>query len=133
MDNQQLQSLCQEWQKTLRLAEWDIKVEFAPAKEMPSFNHFGFVRWETAEKAADIKIVFEEDATRIALRPYDAELILVHELLHILWSALDRWQQGSMEEDHQEFAINATAGALIKLKRQSTQSVGILEKESSGN
>lgn len=114
------QELCLEWQQRLRLSEWDIQVKVLPLAELTRSDCLGSINWHAPEKRANIELMCVADAVKITSkhleRTYDIEETLVHELLHL---HLALWQVVSeVEENAQEFAINAIAGALCKLLQQ---------------
>jgi hypothetical protein len=113
----ELESLCQEWQQRLRLADWDVKVALRPARDMQTANHMGQVSWDRNERVADIACVQPGEEPRGLMRPYDVEQTLVHELLHLHFCLFERTQPESSEHLDMEFAINAIASALVSLKR----------------
>lgn len=119
MSPEELQQKGQEWQQRLRLSEWDVNVQFKPCRDMPSTSHFGSVEWDTCHKHANILLVLPGEEPKDAMRPYDPEITLVHELLHLLFAPFDVFEYGSDKKDAMEFAINAIAGSLVKLCRES--------------
>lgn len=109
------QEKCQLWQQRLRLADWDIKFEIVPLRDMGG-TQCGMISWNLEHRIADIKVIHPDDYRKDARRPYDMEETLVHELLHI-WVAPFDAEEGTPEQLAQEQAINAIAAALIKLAR----------------
>lgn len=114
---QQMQAKCLDWQKRLRLADWNIGVRVVPAMEMERPDLRGCIEWHTHEKAATISLVHPDDATRQGgIVPYIIEDTLLHELLHL---HLLGWQTDSDRELAElEFAINAIAGCIYELRPQ---------------
>lgn len=113
MDLEVLPQILLEWQRTLKLLDWDISAFIAPSEEMDSSE--GLVYWDLNKKIAEIKIVSREDYPSDAMCPYCIEKILVHELLHLHFAPFDA-KTGTLRGTAQEQAINAIAHALVKLK-----------------
>lgn len=110
MDLAELQELCRSYQRLLRLQDWRITVQFMEEDEA---DVVGCSDYLVPGKLAIIKIIKEENYNFDRwLEPYDPELILAHELGHILFYPVDR--EGCLEF---EFALEATAEALVKLRR----------------
>lgn len=123
---QQMQQKCQEWQKRLRLADWDVEVKILPAMDMHDTQLQGSVRWQITEKTANIRLVTPEDAVKQnPVRPYSIEETLIHELLHLHMAGFEPDASQQAECLAMEFAINAIASALLKL--------AILQGETSGH
>lgn len=104
------QQSCEEWQRRLKLQDWDISVKIIPHRE--SEDSWGSVRWNLQEKFADIKLLDPADQSS-SMRPYSMEETLVHELLHLHLAPLDVSEAKGLA---QEQAINAIARALVNLK-----------------
>ena len=111
-----MQQKCQEWQKRLRLADWDVDVKVVPAMDMYTTQLQGSVHWQMTERTANIKLVTPEDAAKQnPVRPYSIEETLIHELLHLHMAPFEPDTSQQAECLAMEFAINAIAGALLKL------------------
>lgn len=113
MTQKQLTALGVEWQKRLRLQDWEVAYEFCREAEIKAD---GETQYNKSLKCARIRIASE--ASRLGtcgdLQPYDAEQCLVHELLHLQWAHLP----GDMAScDPTEAAIDLTAWALVRAKR----------------
>lgn len=113
---EQLQEKSQLWQQRLRLSDWDVKADIVPRRNMSKPDACGECSWDLCEKVAHIKVVELEDYPSFALRPYDAEEILVHELLHLHIAPFNA--EYEPEQTAQEQMINAIASALVKLARE---------------
>ncbi|MFK0731397.1 MAG: hypothetical protein ACFKPT_02700 [Gloeotrichia echinulata GP01] len=119
MNLENLQQECQDWQRTLKLSDWDVSVKKVPHREMP--DAVGHIRWDLDEKSADIRLIMPEDYQSGALRPYNIEETLVHELLHLHLATFDMSDEPKRLALEQ--AINAIARALVNLKN-ATQTQG---------
>lgn len=115
MTEKQIQKLCFEWQKVLRLSDWYVTVRFVPVKEMNSTSHLGMASYCRNHKIAKIKIILERDYDDNSVTPYDAERTLIHELihLHLAHNGIDYEDARNAE---QEQAINALTDAFITVK-----------------
>jgi hypothetical protein len=114
------QELCARWQTVLRLSDWDIRVSVLPLTQLSCPNSLGYIVWNTHEKIANIELMSVEDAIAINefKRPYNIEETLIHELIHLHLAAWDT--SNDLEQTQMEFAINAIAAALYKLKSADT-------------
>ncbi len=121
-NDQILKATCREWQRVLRLQDWDVHVRFASLKEMlkgsgaSTISGLTDIRWGL--KTAVVQVVREEDWDRDEAEPYDAELILLHELLHVhLWA----WEPPNNENNTEyiclEQGIELIAKTLLEFKR----------------
>lgn len=107
-----LQDLCAEYQRLLRMQDWVITVKYGKLPKGWSST----VEWRLPTRMAVITIITSEvhDAYKPKpLHTYDPEQFLVHELIHVRFETVD--VKGN---DHYEFAIDATADALVALRRQ---------------
>lgn len=111
MDTATLESLCVTWQRILRLQDWSITVKQVERAELPDAS--GHADFLPNNKRAIIKIIKEEKYDEEAcMEPYDGELILVHELLHVQYCEVDKENSPAYEA-----AIDLTASALVALRR----------------
>lgn len=106
------QQSCLEWQRILKLQDWDVSIKVVPHREAE--DAWGNVHWNFQEKIADIKLLNPADQSG-GMRPYCMEETLVHELLHLHFAPFNA-NSGTPEQLAQEQAINAIAHALVKLK-----------------
>ncbi|MHC5779681.1 hypothetical protein [Nostoc sp.] len=119
MNLQNPQQSCQEWQQILRLMDWDVSVNIVSYEEMPEGVE-GECQFVINNKTANIKLIKPEGYPFDALRPYDMEQTLVHELLHLHFAPFNI--DTGLKATSQEQAINAIARALVNLKNaNSTQ------------
>jgi len=116
------QDLCWEWQKALRLTDWEIHVERIDSMADNGDTHINFMK-----KQANIRIR-SAGSKGHTLKPDDIpdaewfpeeteEISLVHELLHLLFYGFDRTDEGSIESDMVEFAATAISHALVRAGR----------------
>lgn len=113
VSQQELEELCREWQRILRVQDWDVKVRFARVFEIDGAD--GRTSYQRSTKTANIRIcdLGDEDKSRAHLQ--DAEQTLVHELLHLHHAGIDDFTGAANMVFEQ--AIDLTAWALVNLKR----------------
>ncbi len=107
------ETLLHDWQLRLGLLDWDITVKVVSYNDIQGW---GCINWNLTEKAADMKLMHPDDASPDAIRPYDIEATLVHELLHLHFAPFAADAE-TLEETFQEQAINALSRTLVKLQR----------------
>lgn len=105
------------WQKTLRLQDWDIKVEIRRGYDMG--NMCGNANIRIKNNTADICLLDWNDLTdKQKLDDYfNQEATLVHELLHIIMDPFSgNIEADSLKHKLMEQAINRLSAALIKIR-----------------
>lgn len=107
MTEAELQTLCEKWQKRLRLQDWIVHVVVKRIYDMAP-DTAGRCEWEIRNKQALIKILDERDYDPTIMLPFDQEKTLVHELIHLHMSPFDR----KKEEDENELDIIAKEQAV---------------------
>lgn len=85
-DDSSLQYLLDWWQRALGLDAWSIEIRRARGFRMG--GNYGSCKWCLAGRRAQIKLVHHEDLAPES-DPQDDEVTIVHELLHIVFAALD--------------------------------------------
>lgn len=131
----QLQAKLSLWRRRLNLTDWDITVAIVPMSDLIDEDAERQVEFCLLKKQADIKLITPEEYPKDALRDYDMEVLLVHELLHIsmvLFSPNSGVKAVALEQ-----SINAIASALFSLSREahiadSTVSIQSLQAWGSG-
>lgn len=113
----QLKQKCAEWQKILRLQDWDVHVSIVRDSNMKLKDVNGECEWVLQTKQAHIRILDPIDYPEDTRWPQDMEQTLVHELLHLHFAPFDTHADGSLEHTSMEQAIDMIAGALLSLKR----------------
>jgi hypothetical protein len=111
---------CAFWQRQLRLEDWDVLAEFATQREIEGCS--GQTNTVRDLKKARIRILSPDEQppwSESTYRDDDPEQTLVHELLHL---HLAYWVGEAENKDSpvfeaKEFAIDATASALVRLAR----------------
>ena len=117
----QLKELMSYWVKNLHLEAWDIKLEFGNAKDMVLDDDEvvgGLTNMLPVEQQAQIKIITNEGWREIdAVFPQDMEVLLVHELLHLVWHPFmpEEEQKAAIMSWHRQ--LHSTAKLLVELKR----------------
>ena len=112
---EQAQQACQEWQRILRLQDWDIAIDILRARDMGLDGGQAEVHWKAESKSAIIHLLDPADYQNNYFEQ-NQERSLVHELLH-LHMVMFATETGTPEDTAQEQAVNAIANALVALKK----------------
>lgn len=114
---EQLDEALLEWQKTLRLQDWQIRARLVRGRDMFTEESAASVRWTFPKKMATIQLLDPADYEPNIEFPQDHEISLVHELLHLHYAGFDETENGSVEHALLEQSIEAISTALVALKR----------------
>lgn len=117
LSEEQLQVLCSEWQRVLRLQDWLVVVRIVRKRDMKFDNSAGEAGWTPDRRDAIIRILDPLDYEPTRIYEQDMELSLVHELLHLHF-ALISYKDDTIEDTLQEQALHAIADGLVGLKRR---------------
>lgn len=113
----ELQALCLDWQRRLRLQDWRVTVSFAVPGQMSQTYHHGECATCAPRKLARIKVLRPDCHPGDEFEaPYDMEAILVHELLHLHTNGMNI-APSSAEDVAMEQMVDLVAEALVALKR----------------
>ena len=117
----ELQTLCDEWQKTLRISDWNINLNIVRQVTMPA-DAEGHCKTYRTLKYATISVLdpvdYDIDGYRKETQvQHDMERTLVHELLHVQFD-LAIMDAEKMDMTAFEQAIDLTAWGLVNLKRK---------------
>lgn len=113
----ELRQKCAEWQKVLRLEDWDVKVKLKRGRDL-ELGGAGECGWTIEKKQALIKITDSADYPPDCIIPQDMERTLVHELLHLHFAPFDDFESGTAEDTATEQAIHFISCALVDLARR---------------
>lgn len=114
MDQATLETLLAEWQKTIRLQDWFVVVQFKRIYNLSSQDVLGECCWVLSKRSACISILDPNDYDPSIISKFDVESTLVHELLHLHFAPF----AAIGEETYQhEQAIDAIAKGLVDAKR----------------
>lgn len=120
MTQEDLAALCEDWQRILRLQDWDLAPLLISRRESEKLEIDGQCVCWMKTKQAIIRILTpdaEPGAGELYDHfPHDAEETLVHELLELHFDPFKK--QKGPDHEAQEQAINLIANALVRLKRQ---------------
>ncbi|MEW6726892.1 MAG: hypothetical protein AB1327_08035 [Bacillota bacterium] len=114
----QLAEKCAEWQRILRLQDWDVITKIVRSDDMHSDGQ-GECTWVIERKEAIIKLLDPVDYSPRSPFEQDHERTLVHELLHLHFAPFTA-KDGTLEDIAQEQAIQCFAKAFVELKRRCT-------------
>lgn len=115
-DQKEAESSLQEWQRVLRLQDWDIKIRIVRAKEFVNGDGMGEVRYKHQKQMAVINLLDPIDYDEIHLWEQDHEITMVHELLHIHFMGFEA-EEGTEQDNAQERAIDVISKSLVSLRR----------------
>ncbi len=118
----ELQALLTEWQKRLRLQDWDVHIAFTRERDMAVDNSRGAIRWNVSLKEAWLHILDPIDYPPDQV-PQDIEQTIIHELLHLhLVMVAEMAAENEIIQITTEQAIVCIAEALVRLKREGVSS-----------
>lgn len=113
----QLDELLADWQRRLRLRDWNVKVQLRRRHDMSLEDSCGACRWQLSKKLACVELLDPIDYDPGSFGwPQDVEWTLVHELLHLHFAPFAEFGDGPLNTA-QEQAIDLIAGALVDAKR----------------
>lgn len=117
MTTPELRRLTRKWQERLRLLDWDIKVRFATKDEAEDI--WGIAYPANTTKEAVIHIANPRWFKDLGPDCYqaDAEVTVVHELLHLHFAPLNH-RTGSFKEMVEENIVSHLAQLLVALDRR---------------
>jgi hypothetical protein len=104
------------WQKRLKLEDWSVTVVTSQRDGLRT-GTLGNIRWDPEKKTAVIRVLDPSNyqtSSDAVLR--DMEFTVVHELIHLEFSASTRADQSSRADE--ETAVNHIAEALLQLDRR---------------
>lgn len=123
MSTEELIIYTQWWQRELGIADWVIDVRLARGYELGASN--GSCEWSLALRRGSIRVLLAGDADPNA-DPMDMEVVLVHELLHIVFANWDNYTRECngnkdltdfLEDVCIEQPVEQLARLLVKLRR----------------
>ena len=115
---EELQEVCAEWKRRLRLDAWDIVInlyrqrEFFSEEECVGENTYDLRKCESV-----IRIIDPLDYPTNTRFPLDMEVVVVHELLHLLFATFEP-EEKTLSHDMWEQTIERLAKALVCTKRE---------------
>ena len=128
LDEKQLRIRCEYWQEILFMQEWTIQIRLLKGSNAALRGPSGRCITNWNHRSADIVIERVEDYKEwdtIAL--YDAELILLHEILHIKWNqvtdAMRKHDKSDALDEDMEWAIESCAKAMLILDRKTKRKI----------
>lgn len=102
-----------EWKQELGI-EWDIEVRVVRADKLKG-NH-GLVRMTEEKRMALILLLDPVDAPVDEMRPYDMEITLVHELVHVMLAPFN-----GKPHDHKDIVseqcVHSVSSAMVRMRR----------------
>jgi hypothetical protein len=114
----EIEALCRIWQERLRLQDWDITVKVVRLHEFDHKGTAGDAETFIAKQCAVIRLVEHNDRLPDTMVPYDDEMTLVHELLHVHFkSSQPEIDEDSLPWQEHERAIHRVSEALVRAYR----------------
>lgn len=110
LEKKECMDMLKYWKEQLGLSNWFIQLN----TNVPDMGGWGDVVYEVVHSAAVINIAKKTDGSYVT--KYDAEVILVHELLHIKFSLIENtFKKVAYDVYHQ--SLEDIAVALVLSKR----------------
>lgn len=106
------------WQEALGLQAWMINLRVVRVWDMPASDARGTMRRTPALMRATIWIIDDLDVHPEDRDHHDAEVVLVHELLHVYHHS---GEPGSAVDLLEEQGVEMTARALVRLRREAAR------------
>ncbi|MBU2701135.1 hypothetical protein Ga0466249_002249 [Sporomusaceae bacterium BoRhaA] len=114
----QLRDLCRKWQERLRLQHWDVVLSIVRQSDADMSGNLGSCRCTLSTALSIIKLLDPVDYVN-DYYPYDMEMVLVHELLHLHFCPFDDClDSNDLKDIMLERAIEHIARALVETKRK---------------
>ena len=107
-----LRELLARWQPILRLQDWRVKIRWADHHEIKAQAN---IIANVPLKSAVIRVNPNRHPARDDAKDH-LEAAIIHELLHLHWEAIWKWDEDSVEWDMAEQAIHCTALAMMKAR-----------------
>lgn len=111
----QLKKLCKEWQKILRLQDWDIELRLVTLEQMGN-DAQGCIMPSLPNKTA-VMFILDQGSYTDDIFPQDMEETLVHELVHLHTAPFCPEDETFLEEQ----AVELMASALVAVKRANSK------------
>ena len=130
-DNREIMDLLKKWQKILKLEHWEIILKIVRRSELECPIHdYGNVSFGPTMERAVLKLCRVDDIQEDF--PYDLEIVLVHELLHLIfgcWVELTETQDGLMERAIERIAITLVSLERLEHKKEEMKDEQALMRE----
>ena len=109
-----LNSMCAEYQKLLKLQDWEIIVRLVDQRDIPGRE--GDVRYNSVARVAYIKIPTPDTWNSGFVMQYqDMQTTLIHELIHLMFvHVTPEFEKGSAQHELWERGIDCIAKAFTK-------------------
>jgi|GEM_PF-2586643 len=116
---QNLKEICEEWAPRLGLAHWEIAVRWADEKGLEKMTPWAEsdVKFKPCAEKAVIRVKREGDYKQLdRSERHDVEAIVVHELLHLVFSHFPDGEDDGIKDSLFDIGIDRIAKCLVKLK-----------------
>lgn len=123
LTDDELRACCCEWQRRLRLQDWDITIKRVRSSAYRDGTaKAGDVEVSQEKRMAVIRVTEPDDYDNQQNPDFgidqDMERTLVHELVHLHFAPLWHVIKGDIEDRFEEHAVNAISAALVAMKRE---------------
>lgn len=112
-------SISREWANMLGLAHWKISVRWANKEDIEEMGPHADanIKYKICPEYASIRIKRKEDCTFVdESERYDAEELIVHELLHLVFAHFPDGEPDDLRTELFDTGIDRVARCLVKLK-----------------
>lgn len=125
LSEEKLQEMARSWQESLKLLDWEVRVEQVRIDVLGKDSGFGSCSFSPHKRVAIIRLLHPDDYAEVnqvipsgMAADFEQERTLVHELLHLPFAALDaEIGTGTAAEVMLEQAINSFDALLVELAR----------------
>ena len=117
MDQGTTEKCLRYWMKELQLSDWCIDVQYSPPHELDD-EAAGSVIRSNPLRLAEVKLMYKADYDKEERWcPYDAEVLLVHELLHLVFWHIEGRKLSNGDLGLLERAIETLTYVLVRQRR----------------
>jgi hypothetical protein len=122
-----LAELCFEWQKRLRLGDWNINFRVVRERDMYQTGRGGEISINNQHRSAWVTICDQLD---LGDNELSQEHFIVHELIHLLLDPFFPKECEGLQFELAEFSINALAAALVRSRQEERAAIARVEESS---
>jgi len=114
MDVKELYQIGDFWQDRLRIRDWDVKYEWTHLHELG--DKHGTIKWNKVFKSAVVSVSIPNELEGYNGVVPNTEVIVVHELLHILFNYTPLYTEDSLNYNAEEHALYTVANTLVSMR-----------------
>ena len=109
------QRVCRQWQKFLRLEDWDVEIVVDRHYDMPE-DCGGAITMFEHKRQARLRVIDPRDANPRWQQDMDTEATIVHELLHLYFEPFEQRSDKRLQMAEEQ-AVHAISVALVSAAR----------------